>query len=94
MVGLPARGKSYICKKLSKYLIWCGFNSKIFNVGNKRRKEAKDKDMALKPPSEGASSSGNTHDSSFFDSSNAEAAALREKLVSPYTVHDSSSLVF
>eukprot|EP00842_Homolaphlyctis_polyrhiza_P000488 jgi/Hompol1/143/HPOL_002452-RA len=37
MVGLPARGKSYICKKLSRYLSWCGFNTKVFNVGNRRR---------------------------------------------------------
>ncbi|KAJ3216144.1 hypothetical protein HDU67_009871 [Dinochytrium kinnereticum] len=29
MVGLPARGKSY--------LSWCGFNTKVFNVGNRRR---------------------------------------------------------
>ncbi|KAJ3400419.1 hypothetical protein HDV05_001095, partial [Chytridiales sp. JEL 0842] len=37
MVGLPARGKSYICKKLCKYLSWCGFKTKVFNVGNRRR---------------------------------------------------------
>ncbi|KAJ3291588.1 hypothetical protein HK104_005958 [Borealophlyctis nickersoniae] len=37
MVGLPARGKSYICKKLVRYLSWCGFNTKVFNVGNRRR---------------------------------------------------------
>jgi 6-phosphofructo-2-kinase len=37
MVGLPARGKSYICKKLAKYLNWCGYSTKVFNVGNRRR---------------------------------------------------------
>ncbi|KAJ3129060.1 hypothetical protein HK098_002652 [Nowakowskiella sp. JEL0407] len=37
MVGLPARGKSYICKKLTRYLSWSGYNTKVFNVGNKRR---------------------------------------------------------
>ncbi|KAI9342197.1 6-phosphofructo-2-kinase-domain-containing protein [Zopfochytrium polystomum] len=36
-VGLPARGKSYICKKLCKYLSWSGFRTKVFNVGNRRR---------------------------------------------------------
>jgi len=37
MVGLPARGKSYVCKKLNRYLSWLGFNCKVFNVGNRRR---------------------------------------------------------
>ncbi|TPX33706.1 hypothetical protein SmJEL517_g03443 [Synchytrium microbalum] len=40
MVGLPARGKSYICKKLARYLTWCGFTARIFNVGNRRRVHA------------------------------------------------------
>jgi 6-phosphofructo-2-kinase len=82
MVGLPARGKSYICKKLQKYLTWCGFNSQIFNVGNKRRIEAKD--TALRTiavaPSSSSSCSVSSHDSYFFDANNAEAAAVREKL--------------
>ncbi|KAL2753669.1 hypothetical protein ACRALDRAFT_2044026 [Sodiomyces alcalophilus JCM 7366] len=37
MVGLPARGKSYITKKLQRYLAWMQHNSRIFNVGNRRR---------------------------------------------------------
>lgn len=37
MVGLPARGKSYICKKLVRYLSWRGYHSRVFNVGNRRR---------------------------------------------------------
>jgi 6-phosphofructo-2-kinase len=37
MVGLPARGKSYITKKLQRYLSWQQHNTKIFNVGNRRR---------------------------------------------------------
>ncbi|KAJ3007626.1 hypothetical protein HKX48_009012, partial [Thoreauomyces humboldtii] len=36
-VGLPARGKSYVCKKLVRYLSWSGFNTRVFNVGNRRR---------------------------------------------------------
>lgn len=28
MVGLPARGKTYIAKKLSRYLNWIGINTK------------------------------------------------------------------
>ncbi|TGJ86055.1 hypothetical protein E0Z10_g2709 [Xylaria hypoxylon] len=37
MVGLPARGKSYITNKLRRYLAWQQHNTKIFNVGNRRR---------------------------------------------------------
>lgn len=37
MVGLPARGKSYITKKMHRYLSWQQHNTKIFNVGNRRR---------------------------------------------------------
>ncbi|KAL1971682.1 hypothetical protein VTN31DRAFT_2303 [Thermomyces dupontii] len=37
MVGLPARGKSYITKKLARYLNWLQHNTKIFNVGERRR---------------------------------------------------------
>lgn len=37
MVGLPARGKSYITKKLSRYLNWLQHDTRIFNVGERRR---------------------------------------------------------
>ncbi|KAI0137318.1 6-phosphofructo-2-kinase-domain-containing protein [Xylariales sp. AK1849] len=37
MVGLPARGKSYITKKVKRYLSWQQHNTRIFNVGNRRR---------------------------------------------------------
>jgi 6-phosphofructo-2-kinase len=64
------KGKSYICKKLAKYLSWCGFNVRIFNVGNRRRRE----DPGLNGNATG-------HDSKFFDASNTEASTLRERLV-------------
>ena len=38
MVGLPARGKSYIVKMIMRYLRWSGIKAEIFNVGNFRRK--------------------------------------------------------
>lgn len=38
MVGLPARGKSYVTKKLCRYLNWQQHGARIFNVGNTRRK--------------------------------------------------------
>uniref|UniRef100_A0A7N6AR80 6-phosphofructo-2-kinase domain-containing protein n=1 Tax=Anabas testudineus TaxID=64144 RepID=A0A7N6AR80_ANATE len=37
MVGLPARGKTYISKKLTRYLNWIGVTTKVFNVGQYRR---------------------------------------------------------
>ncbi|KAI7870627.1 6-phosphofructo-2-kinase-domain-containing protein [Spinellus fusiger] len=37
MVGLPARGKSYIVKKLRRYLNWLQYETRVFNVGNLRR---------------------------------------------------------
>lgn len=37
MVGLPARGKSYITKKITRYMRWQQHNTRIFNVGNRRR---------------------------------------------------------
>jgi broad specificity phosphatase PhoE len=36
-VGLPARGKSYISRKLAKFLNWLGFPTKVFSVGWYRR---------------------------------------------------------
>uniref|UniRef100_A0A8C4NAA2 6-phosphofructo-2-kinase/fructose-2,6-biphosphatase 4b n=1 Tax=Eptatretus burgeri TaxID=7764 RepID=A0A8C4NAA2_EPTBU len=38
LVGLPARGKTYISKKLTRYLNWVGVATKVFNVGIYRRK--------------------------------------------------------
>jgi 6-phosphofructo-2-kinase len=37
MVGLPARGKSYIVKKIARYLNWLQHPTQIFNVGDRRR---------------------------------------------------------
>ncbi|KAI8366496.1 6-phosphofructo-2-kinase-domain-containing protein [Choanephora cucurbitarum] len=37
MVGLPARGKTYISQKVCRYLTWLGIKTKVFNVGNYRR---------------------------------------------------------
>ena len=39
MVGLPARGKTYIANKLQRYLsFFHGAPTQVFNVGNYRRK--------------------------------------------------------
>jgi len=37
MVGLPARGKSFVARKITRYLKWMGVPTNLFNVGNYRR---------------------------------------------------------
>ena len=37
MVGLPARGKTYIARRVARYLNWLGHSTRVFNVGNYRR---------------------------------------------------------
>ncbi|KEF60876.1 uncharacterized protein A1O9_02438 [Exophiala aquamarina CBS 119918] len=66
LVGLPARGKSYIARKLCRYLNWLQYDTKIFNVGNKRR--------ALNNLYAGAQE----HSASFFDPSDPKASKIRE----------------
>lgn len=41
MIGLPARGKTYMSKKLTRYLNWIGVPTKVFNLGVYRRKAVK-----------------------------------------------------
>merc|ERR1719330_501707 len=65
MVGLPARGKTYIAKKLTRYLNWIGVNTKVFNAGDYRRNI--NEDQAKKPKH------------NFFDPNNACAKAIREQ---------------
>jgi len=64
MVGLPARGKSFIAKKLWKFFCWKGFEAQVFNVGQLRRAKA----------------AGGVQDHTFFDPNNAQAKEERERL--------------
>ncbi|KAI1178262.1 bifunctional 6-phosphofructo-2-kinase/fructose-2,6-bisphosphate 2-phosphatase [Nemania sp. FL0916] len=94
MVGLPARGKSYITKKLRRYLAWQQHNTKIFNVGNRRRTQASvmspDKQATENPldlngaqPAKHATpedASLADHSAKFFDPKNSEAFKLREEM--------------
>jgi signal recognition particle GTPase len=34
MVGLPARGKTYIATKLARYLNWIGINTRVSNLNS------------------------------------------------------------
>ncbi|KAF8207114.1 fructose-2,6-bisphosphatase [Mycena galopus ATCC 62051] len=72
MVGLPARGKSYLSNKLMIYLKWLEYDVKVFNVGQLRRTRAKQK----------AQQSGikEDHSADFFSSSNAQGTLSRDQL--------------
>ena len=37
LVGLPARGKTYIGRKIARYLSWLGYRARTFNIGDYRR---------------------------------------------------------
>ena len=37
MCGLPGRGKTYIAKRVCRYLNWIDYKSKVINIGNYRR---------------------------------------------------------
>lgn len=64
MVGLPARGKSYIARRLAQYIsFFYGAPTRVFNVGDYRRKAA----------------SGSFHGADFFDTKNEAALAERQK---------------
>ncbi|GAA5984682.1 hypothetical protein JCM11641_004559 [Rhodosporidiobolus odoratus] len=74
MVGLPARGKSYLSNKLQRYLLWLEYQVKVFNVGQYRRQIYRQM----------AEESGHKADqsSNFFDANNAEASKARERMAS------------
>mmetsp|Transcript_134676 Transcript_134676/g.430193 ORF Transcript_134676/g.430193 Transcript_134676/m.430193 type:complete len:576 (+) Transcript_134676:68-1795(+) len=63
LVGLPARGKSFISRKLEGFLEWRGLPTRVFNVGKYRRE-------AVAPQESGRSN--------FFDAENKAALAARE----------------
>jgi 6-phosphofructo-2-kinase len=72
LVGLPARGKSFVARKLLNFLEWYGVHCKIFNVGKYRRKAYAE----VNSESEGSGAC----DANFFDANNEKAAALREEV--------------
>ncbi|KAH7927690.1 bifunctional 6-phosphofructo-2-kinase/fructose-2,6-bisphosphate 2-phosphatase [Leucogyrophana mollusca] len=72
MVGLPARGKSYLSNKLMRYLKWLEYDVQVFNVGQLRRSRARQK----------AQQSGirEDHGSDYFSHNNVEATKSRDQL--------------
>ncbi|KAG6915864.1 hypothetical protein DXG01_009571 [Tephrocybe rancida] len=80
MVGLPARGKSYLSNKLMIYLKWLEYDVKVFNVGQLRRTRARQK----------AKQSGikEDHTAQWFSHDNQSATESREQLA-----HDSLEML-
>ncbi|KAK9247271.1 6-phosphofructo-2-kinase-domain-containing protein [Lipomyces tetrasporus] len=91
MVGLPARGKSYITKKLARYMNWLQHETKIFNVGNTRRQSKHHVGPASHPLPDSPvleAAAGlkspppveldTSHAANFFAPDNPQTAALRE----------------
>ena len=65
MVGLPARGKSYISRRLAQYVsFFYGAPTKVFNVGDYRRKESR----------------GSFHSADYFDAKNEAAVEERQRV--------------
>jgi broad specificity phosphatase PhoE len=63
MVGLPARGKTYISRKITRYLNWLGFKCAVFNIGEYRRTICGTKECTA----------------NFFDPANGEAVKARNE---------------
>jgi hypothetical protein len=64
LVGLPGRGKTFLCNKLLCYLNWLGHETRHFNVGQFRRAQKGQQEV---------------QDASFFDHRNAAGRASRER---------------
>lgn len=84
MVGLPARGKSYITNKLARYLNWMHHECKVFNVGNTRRKTAShvgpfNGPLLEKDQQDDQPGGETSHSASFFSPQNTVSREIREK---------------
>lgn len=75
LVGLPARGKSFIGRKLQSFLTWGGHSCRIFNVGRYRREAYRE--IVVSNENDERSEIGACN-ADFFDDKNAETSALRE----------------
>lgn len=73
MVGLPARGKSYIVKKLARYLNWLQYDTRIFNVGDRRRTVTVERNLLF-------TSATLTSSAAFFDPTNPGLVAIRDQI--------------
>jgi hypothetical protein len=91
LVGLPGRGKTFLCNKLMCYLNWLGHETRHFNVGQYRRAQAAAArgedgggagggggggDGAAAPPS---AATRDAQDAAFFDHRNPAGREARER---------------
>lgn len=92
MVGLPASGKSYIAKKLCRYLNWLQHKTQVFNVGDRRRTASSSTNSSFdakansnannntnnaRPPPQPLFS---TSDATFFDPTSSACVSFRDQL--------------
>ncbi|GFR52044.1 hypothetical protein Agub_g14563 [Astrephomene gubernaculifera] len=65
MVGLPGRGKTFLCNKICAYLSWLGHVTRHFNVGQYRRRQRGDHHVV--------------QDAEFFDHANEAGVEARNR---------------
>ena len=80
MVGLLARGKSYIVKKLARYLNWLQYESRVFNVGERRRVVAHAQRSSEKPMEICLHRHPFSSSAAFFDPNNPGLVSAREHI--------------
>ncbi|KAK5360251.1 6-phosphofructo-2-kinase [Exophiala xenobiotica] len=75
MVGLPARGKSYVSKKLARYLNWLQLETRVFNAGQTRRRSP-----VSQSEEDTRSNAYLNHPAEFFDPDDADAVTRRDEI--------------
>ncbi|KAL7561228.1 hypothetical protein ACA910_004149 [Epithemia clementina (nom. ined.)] len=80
LVGLPARGKSFVARKMDHYLNWSGVQCKIFNVGSYRRQAYANLHKSTSPNAYSERDQKGACDADFFDANNKAATTLREQV--------------
>ncbi|KFZ09014.1 hypothetical protein V502_08990 [Pseudogymnoascus sp. VKM F-4520 (FW-2644)] len=80
MVGLPARDKSYIVRKLSRYLNWLQYEARVFNVGERRRVEAHIEQSGEKAEGSHLGRGQFSSSAAFFDPTDPDLVSARDQI--------------